>query len=162
MRVPVAVWQPCRLLYTCYLLTYLRMAQLMPMPLTVSCFSKVQIGFTFLVPTRLGNPGQRAVIRVCVCVCVSGTGSPVFAAYCYRRAAVAWSVHPRGILLLGLSWINPTGWPTYRLCLAFLVVLFGHAAFSESALWRRGVVVSGVRPWCSCIARTKLTHVGRG
>ena len=26
------------------------MAQLMPMPLTVSCFSKIQIGFTFLVP----------------------------------------------------------------------------------------------------------------
>ena len=25
------------------------MAQLMPLPLTVSCFSKIQIGFTFLV-----------------------------------------------------------------------------------------------------------------
>ena len=28
----------------------LHMAQLMPLPLTVSCFSKTQIGFTFLVP----------------------------------------------------------------------------------------------------------------
>ena len=28
----------------------LHMAQLMPLPLTVSCFSKIQIGFTFLVP----------------------------------------------------------------------------------------------------------------
>jgi len=27
----------------------LHMAQLMPLPLTVSCFSKIQIGFTFLV-----------------------------------------------------------------------------------------------------------------
>jgi len=44
----------------------LHMAQLMPLPLTVSCFSKIQIGFTFLVPAHLGCPGQRA----CVCVCV--------------------------------------------------------------------------------------------
>ena len=35
----------------------LHMAQLMPMPLTVSCFSKIQIGFTFLVPAHLGSPG---------------------------------------------------------------------------------------------------------
>jgi len=42
------------------------MAQLMPLPLTVSCFSKIQIGFTFLVPAHLGSPGQMAVKRVCV------------------------------------------------------------------------------------------------
>jgi len=45
----------------------LHTAQLMPLPLTVSCFSKVQIGFTFLVPAHLGSPGQRSVKRVCVC-----------------------------------------------------------------------------------------------
>ena len=49
----------------------LHMAQLMPLPLTVSCFSKIQIGFTFLVPAHPGSPGQRAVKR-CVCVCVCG------------------------------------------------------------------------------------------
>ena len=48
----------------------LHMAQLMPLPLTVSCFSKIQIGFTFLVPAHPGSPGQSAVKRVCVCVCV--------------------------------------------------------------------------------------------
>jgi len=50
----------------------LHMVQLMPLPLplTVSCFSKIQIGFTFLVPAHLGSPGQNAVKRVCVCVCV--------------------------------------------------------------------------------------------
>ena len=49
----------------------LHMAQLMPLPRTVSCFSKIQIGFTFLVPAHLGTPGKRAVKRVCgVCVCV--------------------------------------------------------------------------------------------
>ena len=36
----------------------------------VCCFSKIQIGFTFLVPAHPGSPGQRAVKRVCVCVCV--------------------------------------------------------------------------------------------
>jgi len=52
----------------------LHTAQLMPLPLTISCFSEIQIGFAFLVPTHLGSPGQRAVkrarARVCVCVCV--------------------------------------------------------------------------------------------
>ena len=48
----------------------LHTAQLMSLPLTVSCFSKIQIGFTFLVPAHLGSSGQRAVKRVCVCVCV--------------------------------------------------------------------------------------------
>ena len=46
----------------------LHMAQLMPLPLTVSCFSKIQIGFTFLVLAHLGSPGKRAVKQVCVCV----------------------------------------------------------------------------------------------
>jgi len=45
----------------------LHMAHLMPLPLTVSCFSKIQIGFTSLVPAHLGSHGQRAVKQVCVC-----------------------------------------------------------------------------------------------
>jgi len=44
------------------------MAQLMPLPLTISCFSKIQIGFTFLVLAHPGSPGKRAVKRMCVCV----------------------------------------------------------------------------------------------
>jgi len=44
----------------------LHMAQLMPLPLTVSCSSKIQIGFTFLVSAHPGSPGQTAVKRVCV------------------------------------------------------------------------------------------------
>ena len=48
----------------------LHMAQLMPLPLTVSCFSKIWTGFTILVPAHPGSPGKRAVKRVCVCVCV--------------------------------------------------------------------------------------------
>ena len=34
----------------------LHMAQLMPLPITVSCFSKIQTGFAFLVPAYLGSP----------------------------------------------------------------------------------------------------------
>ena len=53
----------------------LHMAQLMPLPLTVFCFSKIQIGFIFLVPAHLGSPGKRAVELVCACmracVCVN-------------------------------------------------------------------------------------------
>ena len=37
---------------------YLHLAQLMPLPLTVSCFSKIQIGSTFLVLARLGSRGK--------------------------------------------------------------------------------------------------------
>ena len=44
----------------------LHMAQLMPLPLTVSCFSEIQIGFTFLVLVHPGSPGKRVVKRVCV------------------------------------------------------------------------------------------------
>jgi len=47
----------------------LHMAQLIPLPLTVSCFSEIQIGFTFLVPAHPGSPRERATC-VCVCVCV--------------------------------------------------------------------------------------------
>ena len=46
----------------------LHMVQLMPLPLTISCFSKIQIDFTFLVPAHPDSPRQRAVKRVCVCV----------------------------------------------------------------------------------------------
>ena len=44
----------------------LHMAQLKPLPLTVSCFSKIQIGFSLLVLAHLGSPGKRAIKQVCV------------------------------------------------------------------------------------------------
>ena len=49
------------------------MTQLMPLPLTVSCFSKIQIGFTFLVPAHLGSPGE-GPLNGCVCVWIVETG----------------------------------------------------------------------------------------
>jgi len=46
----------------------LHMTQLIPLPLTVACFSKIQIGFSFLVLAHPGSPGKMAIKRVCVCV----------------------------------------------------------------------------------------------
>jgi len=50
----------------------LHTVQLMPLPLTVSCFSKIQIGFTFLVLAHPGSPGK-GPLNGCVCVCVVKT-----------------------------------------------------------------------------------------
>ena len=63
----------------------LLMAQLMPLPLTVSCFSKIQIGFTFLVPYRLTwvVPDKGPLNGVCVCACVRE---------CVRARAHAYSI----------------------------------------------------------------------
>jgi len=64
----------------------LHMAQLMPLPLTVSCFSKIQNGFTFLVPAHPVVP-DKGPLNGCVCVCtgwaaVGAVGSPVCAELC--------------------------------------------------------------------------------
>ena len=60
------------------------MAQLMPLPLTVCCFSKIQISFTFLVLAHPGSPGKKAIKWVCVCVCVTsnnnGNGNKIYIA----------------------------------------------------------------------------------
>jgi len=45
----------------------LHMAQLMPLPLTISCFNKIQSVFTCLVPAHLGSPGK-GPLNGCVCV----------------------------------------------------------------------------------------------
>jgi len=47
----------------------LHMVLLMPLPLTVSCFSKIQIGFTFLALAHLGSPGK-GPLNGCVCLCL--------------------------------------------------------------------------------------------
>ena len=48
----------------------LHMAQLMPVPLIASCFTKIQIGFTSLVPAHLGSPRKKEPLNGCMCVCV--------------------------------------------------------------------------------------------
>ena len=48
----------------------LHVAQLMPLPLTVSCFNKIQIGFTFLVPAHPGSPGKEPLNGCVRTVCI--------------------------------------------------------------------------------------------
>ena len=64
----------------------LHMVQLMPLPLTIFCYSKIQIGVTFLVPAHPGSHGKGAVKRVCVCggglLCVSPYHAHVAALPC--------------------------------------------------------------------------------
>ena len=63
----------------------LHMAQQIPLLLTVSCFSKIQIGFTFLVPAHPGSPGQR-LLNGCVCVYLKRSYN--FASKPYPRKAL--------------------------------------------------------------------------
>ena len=64
----------------------LHTAQLMPLPLSVACLSKIQIGFTFLVPDHLGSPGK-GPLNVCVFVCLFASIFPelrVLSWRCFR------------------------------------------------------------------------------
>jgi len=47
----------------------LHMVQLMPLLLTVSCFSKIKIDFTFLVPAYPGSPGKGPLNRCVRVIC---------------------------------------------------------------------------------------------
>jgi len=75
----------------------LHMAQLMPLPLTVTCFSKIQTRFTFLVPAHLGSPGKRAVKRVCVCCTI----------LTYNDRDVT---HLHMMMILSGAWPQATAW----------------------------------------------------
>ena len=68
----------------------LHMTQLLPLPLTVSCFSKIQIGFTFLVPAHPGSPGKRAIKCVCVCACVCVAVFCCAEIRCRRSRSLSW------------------------------------------------------------------------
>ena len=57
-------WWGARMVICLERVADLHMPHLMPLPLTVSCFSKIQIGFTFLLLAHLGSPGQRVY---CMC-----------------------------------------------------------------------------------------------
>jgi len=87
----------------------LHMAQPMPLPLTVSCFSKIQIGFTFLVLAHLGSPGQSAIKWVCVCVIVC------FVSFFLLPSAVfSLGINDNTILLPSLTFHQVCKWPFNR------------------------------------------------
>jgi len=81
MWVPVAVRRVANC-YTPFTLLYL-------LYFTISCFSKIQIGFTFLVPAHPSSPGKRAVIRVCA----RNLHSKLFRKLTQTSLHIWWSYH---------------------------------------------------------------------
>jgi len=72
----------------------LHTAKLMPLPLTVSCFSKIQIGFTFLVLAHPGSPGKKGLLNKCARVCSCIYQSAVLSKKMWPIVMdVPWSVH---------------------------------------------------------------------
>ena len=96
----------------------LHMFQLMPLPLTVSCFSKIQIGVTFLVLAHLGSPGQRAVKRLFVCLLLSIKPSVLWRCWLGSRKGIRpvknWVVE----CWLGYVWskVQTCIWPSWCHC----------------------------------------------
>ena len=120
----------------------LHVAQLMPLPLTVSCSSKIQTGFTFLVPADPGSPGQRATKRVCVCVCVCKVVCVCFRlhsvqrrASSQRRAGTACHRPVRQVARLRRDSSRTVPSPNEGSCsLAVFSQLLCHTQFTESVL----------------------------
>ena len=106
----------------------LHMGQRIPLPLTVSCFSKIQIGFTFLVPAHPGSPGRRAFKLVCVCVCTLDSHRQNESVFSFLRQCGTVHIRPsHAVLPCCFSWrhcyrsISPTSWahsskPTTAAC----------------------------------------------
>ena len=110
----------------------LHMAQLMPLPLTVSCFSKFQTRFTFLVPADPGSPGHRAVKRLCACVCVYLLRHATHSFGCYAKAdrRLESNLRPFELQVGRIDNFNMVNVETIDV---------------SQPVRRRGVVVSGVR-----------------
>ena len=109
----------------------LHTTKLMPLPLTVSCFSKIQIGFTFLVPAYPGSPGK-GLLNGCVCVCV-------FYLPCTSLPRFSWKrVHLSRCLFYFIYWTLPFVAVLWLTCAIFycqwscrLAVLSGWVQFCE-------------------------------
>ena len=98
----------------------LHMAQLMPLPLTVSCFSKIQIGFTFLVPAHAGSPGQKGPLNGCVCSTDEIFKISSHNMHCYGHGEIWWLIcnrHCKDIFAHGkeifVKQKHPLYWPKY-------------------------------------------------
>ena len=134
----------------------LHMAQLMPLPLAVSCFSKIQIGFTFLVLAHPGSPGKRAVKRVCVCV-IHVTSKWEVLAYCpYDSVCVGdwlcwwwWTCafHEAAVLCLQGSLCRPAR------CILVKGTAFSQAVFMPlpPILWAAGGTMPSTCSFCACL-----------
>ena len=113
----------------------LHKAQLMPLPLTVSCFSKIQIGVTFLVPAHPGIPGKRAVKRVCVCVCARSLQRLARTALGrVRRAVTSLDARSRGTVGVDRQGGIATGATTRRRARTVLATSVTHHRYTHTTI----------------------------
>jgi len=98
----------------------LHMSQLMPLPLTVSCFSKIQIGSTFVVPAHQVSPGKRAIKWVCV---VCNTHSTIVNLY---RCVLFCLAHVAFVKLLLCNIMY-----TQLFCIASKIQILFHTSFVQ-------------------------------
>jgi len=107
----------------------LHTAQLMPLPLTVSCFNKIQIGFTFLVPAHLVVLAKEPLNG---CVCVHATVSSN-STHCHRHhhyvSADRWEC-----MLHGREQLNVVSAAVWDRLFAHLTFLVSHRAASVELL----------------------------
>jgi len=121
----------------------LHMAQLMPLPLTVSCFSRIQIGFTFLVLAHPGSPGK-GPLNVCVCVCDCKTVCHFYCVLLLSRHDITRCVLK---VLENVLWVTQeaSGWIRFALTTISLHPLIcGNEAFGQGQSvvmqWSHGLI----------------------
>jgi len=124
----------------------------MPLPLTVSCFSKIQIGFTFLVPAHPGSPGKRAVKRVCVCVSNSR-----------RQLVGSWVTNMSSDTHTITIMCSRTDWKTLRLAIhkqAYIIRLQAYGLLLEPRPSHLAVAApSGWLVFCVTLTSLHMAHV---
>jgi len=140
----------------------LHMAQLMPLPLTVSCFSEIQIGFTFLVPAHSDSPGKRAVKCVCVCyllcmvLLVPEQKMRALRVVC--RAIIVEPLSLCNVILLFLQCcclqcIGTVGWASER---ASGLWKLSHEVLVWLSVWSELQIVCIWSRWCHCHPKPHL------
>ena len=141
----------------------------MPLPLTVSCFSKIQIGFSFLVPAPPGSPRKRAIKWVCAC-CSSGMqqADATLSAYVGSCTKTCWTLNKRLVtMLLPSNWHSLPNqfrpgpqknhklwnlwWSSLLLTYNFMVEAYlPTASIVESIMHRAGVLGCSCINWTTC------------
>ena len=97
----------------------LHMAQLIPLPLTVSCFSKIQIGFTFLVPAYPESP-EKGPLNRCV-----------YSACKFNSVTLVWCGCSGVVVLVWCGWSLDEGWQLWTSIYTDLLISVAVSALTE-------------------------------
>ena len=122
--------------------------------LTVSCFCKIQIGFTFLVLAHLGSPGQRAVKHVCVWIdsCLESSFKHTPPKGRCTGVCVCVLSYPLRVFFLGQVCSSFLHW--LFLCSPFIcpsVTIFGYSSYSNVVCVVSPDIITFGYSWDVCI-----------